>query len=63
MSNIFKGITDAEAVIADRKKVRDGNQIEFRSVIALEALSDDLTRVHAELQVMRYLAAQFMARP
>ncbi|WP_156436554.1 hypothetical protein [Bradyrhizobium pachyrhizi] len=63
MSDFSKPVTDAEAAIAARKAVREANQIEFRSVQALEALADDVTRLRAEMTVIRYLLAGMAARP
>ena len=59
---IGSSIGDAELAIAARKAVREANQIEFRSAIALEALSDDVTRLHAEMRLIRELFAGYVAR-
>lgn len=56
-------IAEAEREIAARKRLREGSQIEFRNVAALEMIADDLTRLHAEARMLRYLFATFAARP
>ncbi len=55
-------VTDAELQIESRAKARDGNGLEFRGPFALEAISDDLTRLVAEVRTLRYLFATYAAR-
>ena len=56
-------ITDAEKTIETRQKMRDKSAIDHRSFLAMEAISDDMTRLHAEVRTLRYLFATFAARP
>jgi hypothetical protein len=62
MSDITRPIGDAEIAIAARKATREANQIEFRSAIALEVLADDVTRLHAEMKVIRSILAGIAAK-
>jgi hypothetical protein len=64
MPEIGATIGQAEQTIASRKLVREsGQQYEYRSAMALETISDDLTRLRAEITTLRELFAGFAARP
>lgn len=56
-------IADAERAIEARKKTRDKMAVDHRSFLALEAISDDMTRLHAEVRTLRYLFATYAVRP
>ena len=43
----------AESAIQSRKTIRETTQLDFRGALALEALADDVTRLHAEMQSIR----------
>ena len=59
---ISAAIDSAEQVIHSRKATREATQLEFRGALALEALADDVTRLHAEMRVIRYLLAGIAAK-
>lgn len=61
--DVMHAITDAEKTIEARKKAREHLAIEHRGFLALEAISDDITRLHAEARTLRYLFATYAARP
>lgn len=63
MSDISAPIRDAETIIAARKASRESTQADFRSPLALEAIADEVTRLHAEMRVIRYLLAGMAAKP
>jgi hypothetical protein len=48
-------IQNAESVIQSRKTTREATQLEHRGALALEALADDVTRLHAEMQSIRVI--------
>jgi hypothetical protein len=62
MSDITKPVADAETVIAARKATREATQFDFRSGQALEVIADEVTRLHAEMRVIRYLLAGIAAK-
>jgi hypothetical protein len=62
MADISAPIGEAELAIATRRAAREANQIDHRSAIALEALADDVTRLRAEMTVIRSLLAQIAAK-
>jgi hypothetical protein len=52
----------AEAEIQKRAQSRDASQLDFRGPIAAELIADEMTRVAAELKVMRGLLATIAAK-
>ena len=56
-------IQNAESVIQSRKTTREATQLEHRGALALEALADDVTRLHAEMQSIRVVLMGMAARP
>lgn len=59
---ISSAIDSAEQVIHSRKATREATQLENRGALALEALADDVTRLHAEMRAIRYLLAGIAAK-
>jgi len=55
-------VRQAEAEIATRAHIREKNSPAFRGPLAAELIADDLTRVAAELKVMRGLLAIIAAK-
>jgi len=55
-------IHKAEAAIKDRALVRDGTGLENRGLLATELIADEMTRVAAELKVVRGLLATIAAK-
>lgn len=54
-------ITEAEAIIQDRGADREkaGQDYELRKIIAFELLADELTRVRAEMKMIRHLRRSY----
>jgi hypothetical protein len=59
---IVAAMQNAEAVIQSRRATREATQLEHRGALALEALADDVTRLHAEMQAIRILLAGMARR-
>jgi hypothetical protein len=53
MKNPLLPITEAEEVIDQRRLVRETQRPENRTHLALEAIADEMTRMRAELAVLR----------
>jgi hypothetical protein len=62
MADITEPIGAAELAIATRRASREATQRDFRSAIALETLADDVTRLRAEMSVIREFLAQIAAK-
>jgi hypothetical protein len=63
MKNPLLPITEAEEAIEQRKQARESQRPEFRTHLALEAIADEMTRIRAEISVMRGLVAALAERP
>jgi hypothetical protein len=55
-------VLDAEKTIAARAGTREGTALEHRGALAAELIADEMTRVAAEMQVMRGLVALIAAK-
>ena len=62
MADPLEPIRAAEAEIAKRAKTRDAIGLENRGALAAELIADEMTRVAAELKVMRGLFALLAAK-
>ena len=62
MADPLEPVRTAEAEIAKRVKTREGTQLEHRGALAIELIADEMTRVAAELKVMRGLLAMIQAK-
>ena len=56
MKNALIVITEAEEAIDHRRQQRETQRPENRTHLALEAIADEMTRMRAELSVLRMLA-------
>ena len=57
MKNPLLPITEAEETIEQRKLIRETQRPEHRTHLALEAIADEMTRMRAELSVLRSMVA------
>jgi hypothetical protein len=62
MMNPLLPITEAEETIEGRKQTREAQRPEFRIHLALETIADEMTRIRAEIGVMRGLVAVLAQR-
>ena len=63
MKNPLLPITEAEEAIEQRRQARESQRPEFRTHLALEAIADEMTRIRAEISIMRSLVAALGERP
>jgi hypothetical protein len=59
----MQAINEAERTISARKVGREAGLVEFRKAQALELIADEMTRLRAEVETLRYLFATYAARP
>jgi hypothetical protein len=57
MPNVLLPITEAEETIDQRKQLRETQRPENRTHLALETIADEMTRMRAELSVLRSVVA------
>jgi hypothetical protein len=53
MKNPLLPITEAEETVDQRRLIRETQRPENRTYLALETIADELTRMRAELSVLR----------
>jgi len=53
MKNPLLPITEAEEIIDQRRQIRETQRPENRTHLALETIADEMTRMRAELSVLR----------
>jgi hypothetical protein len=61
--DLMQPVHDAEKIIASRAPSREGTMLEHRGALAAELMADEMTRVVAELSVIRGLLASIAAKP
>ena len=61
MPNVLLPITEAEETIDQRKQLRETQRPENRTHLALETIADEMTRMRAELAVLRSVVAGMAA--
>ena len=57
MTNPLLPITEAEETIDQRRQMRETQRPENRTHLALEVIADEMTRMRAELNVLRSVVA------
>jgi hypothetical protein len=57
MTNPLLPITEAEETIDQRRQMRETQRPENRTHLALEVIADEMTRMRAELTVLRTLVS------
>ena len=55
---ISAAIRNAELAIQSRKATREATQLDHRGGLALELLADEVTKLHAEMQSIRFLLSE-----
>lgn len=63
MKNPLLPITEAEEAIDQRRQVREMQRAEVRTHLALEAIADEMTRMRAEISVLRAAVAGLAVVP
>ena len=61
MPNVLLPITEAEETIDQRKQLRETQRPENRTHLALETIADEMTRMRAELAVLRSVVSGMAA--
>jgi hypothetical protein len=62
MVNPLLPITEAEETIDQRRQLRETQRPENRTHLALETIADEMTRMRAELTVLRSLVSGLTGR-
>ena len=63
MKNPLLPITEAEEALEQRRQLRETQRPENRTHLALEAIADEMTRMRAEISVLRSLVTALAGAP